>query len=138
VSPSILALHDIGDSGGSRDTDVSPALDIIDTDLSVLADCMASLLSFTQVTAQVVAREHGVRVLDSRFDISAALDTVHRGGQSEPSVASLRVRGELTTDASVEQLDRIRAETERRCPMLTLLRRNGVPVTSEWMLRPAA
>ncbi len=135
MSPSILALHDSGDTAGS---DAGPAFDMIDTDLSVLADCMASLLSFTRVTARVVAREHGVAVLDSRFDISAALGAVRGNGEPDPSLTGLRVRAELTADASAEQLRRIRAETERRCPMLTLLRRNGVPVTSEWKLRSAA
>lgn len=139
MSLPILALHDSGHTAASSAaTDASPAFDIIDTDVSLLADCMASLLSFTQVTAEVVAREHGVRVLDSRFDISAALGTVHRGQRTEPRVDSLRVRAEIVADASVDQIGRICAETERRCPMLALLRRNGVPVISEWTLCPAA
>jgi OsmC-like protein len=129
---SILAPHDSRDS---ESNDAGPVFDIIETDLSVLADCMASLLSFTQVTTKVVAREHGARVLDSRFDISAELGALHPGEQGEPRVAGLRLRAEITTDASADQLSRLRVETERRCPMIALLRRNGIPVTSQWTWR---
>jgi hypothetical protein len=131
--------------GSGRVSDAGPAFDIIDADLGALADSMASLISFLRATAEVVARERGIRLLKSQFGISAELDGCRFGELGDlrlagfgPGVTGLRVRAELTADASQHELAGLRSETERRCPMLHVVRRSGVAVTSEWTLRPLA
>jgi uncharacterized OsmC-like protein len=115
-------------------TDAHPAFGGQDAAPSPLAYVLAGLTSCTQVTAQVVARDLGLRL--GRFDIAlqADLDTavLATGAKGNGNFSAVRLDVSVETDATAEQFARLQAETERRCPVSQLYRQSGVPITGSW------
>lgn len=102
---------------------------------SPLAYTLASLISCTQVTSQVVARGLGITLESFTFDVSADLDTavmVKGATDGDPTFQNVRIQAEVATAASPEQFAELQRETERRCPVSALFRRADVRVTNTW------
>lgn len=119
-------------------TDAYPAFGGADAHPSPLSYTLASLTSCNQVTAQVVAKELGLQVDAYAFDVAADFDpsTMVGGAHgAEDTFSRVTVRAELTTTATADEVERLRAEVERRCPVSALFRRAGVPVDAEWVAR---
>jgi uncharacterized OsmC-like protein len=100
-----------------------------------LAYTLASLTSCSQATATIVARELGIAIEHLRFDLEsevemAALIDLPVAGHPDFQAVSLQVA--VTTPASEAEVERLRAETERRCPVFQLFTRAGVPIHSRW------
>ena len=49
-----------------------------------------------------------------------------------PDFQGVELAVTVTTPASVAEVERLHAETERRCPVFQLFSRAGVPIRSRW------
>lgn len=128
----------VGGSPHVIPTDAYPAFGGADSHPSPLSYALASLTSCNQVTAQVVAKELGVRVDAYAFDVAADFDPATMVGGAtgaDDTFSRVTVRAELTTTATPDEVAHLRAEVERRCPVSALFRRAGVPVDGEWVAR---
>jgi putative redox protein len=102
---------------------------------SPISYALASLVSCSQVTAQIVARELGIRLDAFTFDLSADLDTAAMVGgarDANPNFERVTVEATIRTDATPEQFAHLKAETERRCPVFALFSRSGIEISSDW------
>jgi organic hydroperoxide reductase OsmC/OhrA len=93
------------------------------------------------VTAQIVAKEMGITLASFVFDLAADLDTaVMVGGAADRSGNFERVIVEavVRTNATPEQFTRLKAETERRCPISQLYIQSGLAYESTWRAEPLA
>jgi uncharacterized OsmC-like protein len=117
--------------------DGHPAFGGRDAAPSPLAYVLAGLTSCTQVTAQIVARDLGVRL--GRFDLrlEADLDTavLAKGAEGTGNFSRVHVAAEIESDASPELFARLKAETDRRCPVTQLYKRSGLDLSSSWTQR---
>lgn len=117
-------------------TDAYPAFGGKDEFPSPLAYTLASVSSCSQVTSAIVAKELGVTIEHARFEVAADFNPTtmttgtHRHG--ETTFQNLRISAEVTTDASAEQFETLRKETERRCPVSQLFALAGVSITNTW------
>lgn len=124
------------------ETDAYPAFGGADEHPSPISFLLASLSSCSQVTASIVAQELGLVVQHVSFRVEAGFNPttmttgVHREG--ETTVQDVRVTAQVVTHASQEEVDRLRIETTRRCPVTQLFARAGVQLTSVWTRLPPA
>ncbi|MEO3938796.1 OsmC family protein [Dermatophilaceae bacterium Soc4.6] len=125
------------------ETDAYPAFGGRDAHPSPLAFALASLSSCSQVTASIVAKELGLVLEHVSFRVEADFNPttmttgVHREG--ETTFQNVRITAEVVTHASDEQVQVLKTETTRRCPVSQLFARAGVELTSVWTrLAPAA
>ena len=117
-------LIDAPSAFGGRDSAPSP-----------LSYALASLVSCSQVTSQIVARELGIRLDGFTFDLSADLDTaVMVGGarDANPNFERVYVEATIRTNATPEQFAHLKEETERRCPVFALFSKSGIDITTDW------
>jgi uncharacterized OsmC-like protein len=115
--------------------DAAPAFGGRDTAPSPIAYVLGSLLSCSQVTAQLVAKDLGIELRGFAFNLSADLDTaVLVGGARDgnPNFESVKIEALVETDASEAQFAQLKRETERHCPIYQLFSRSGVDVSSSW------
>jgi len=120
-------------------TDAAPAFGGKDESPSPVAHVLAAVTSCTQVTAQLVAGDLGIKLHRFEFDLVGDLDTAVLVG-GEPGVGHferVQIRVLIETDASSEQFERLRSETERRCPIFQLYAQSGIPLDTRWTRRSA-
>ncbi len=106
---------------------------------SPISYALASLVSCSQVTAQIVAKELGVRLDTFAFDLSADLDTAVMVGGARDAHATFErvdVTATVRTDATPDQFATLKAETDRRCPIFALFAQSGVDIRSTWHAEP--
>jgi uncharacterized OsmC-like protein len=118
-------------------TDAAPAFGGKDENPSPVAYVLAAVTSCTQVTAQLVARDLGVKLHRFEFDLVGDLDTAVLVGGA-PGVGHferVQIRALVETDASPEQFERLRSETERRCPVFQLYKQSGIALDTQWTRR---
>ncbi|MCO7220888.1 OsmC family protein [Klenkia sp. PcliD-1-E] len=127
-----------GDAGHVFDVDTYPAFGGADAKPSPLSYVLGALTSCNQITASIVAKELGVTLGSWTFDVQGDLDTaVMVGGEDgNANFDAVTVRATVATDADGPTFDRLKAETERRCPVTQLFVRSGLAYSSEWT--PAA
>ena len=115
--------------------DAAPAFGGNDSAPSPISYALAALVSCSQVTAQIVAKELGIRLERFAFDLTADLDTAvlvggaHDGNANFERVA---IEASIATDATPEQFAALKAETERRCPISQLYARSGIELVTHW------
>lgn len=116
------------------EVDAYPAFGGKDAAPSPLAYVLAGLISCSQVTAQLVARELGLSLGQFNFDVEAALptDVLTTGAEGNPNFTRVVITARVETDAAAGPFARLQAETERRCPIFQLFRRSGVEITGHW------
>jgi uncharacterized OsmC-like protein len=115
-------------------TDAHPAFGGGDTAPSPLSYALAALTSCTQVTSQIVARDHGLKLGAFTVSVDAKLDptVLATGAEGVSNFTQLTLVASIETDAAPAQFAHFGAEVERRCPVTQLFRRSGVAVTTEW------
>ncbi len=125
------------------ETDAYEAFGGRDAHPSPLAFALASLSSCNQVTSSIVAKELGVALEQVTFRVEADFNPTtmttgaHREG--ETTFQNVRVTAEVLSDATDDQLEALRTETDRRCPVSQLFTLAGVELTSTWKrLAPVA
>jgi putative redox protein len=115
-----------------------PAFGGKDSAPSPLDYALAALASCNQVTAFIVARDHGIALRAFEIDVHAELDNsvlvFGAGGNPNFSTVTLDVRVE--TGASDEEFTKLASEIERRCPLTQLYVRSGVKVVNKWRNQP--
>jgi putative redox protein len=133
VRPKILNGRQAkGAQGGSKHTLY------VDADLSPIACALNALISCSQATAQLVARDLGLKFDAFEFVIKADLGTDFLGQRSEggnQNSQSIEINAVVETDTSDELFEQFRLETERRFPIEQLFCESGVNVTNQWSIR---
>ena len=118
--------------------DAAPIFGGNDEHPSPIAYALSSLISCSQVTAQLVAKDLGIQLNGFEFDISADLDTavlVNGSRQGNSNFEQVAIRAVVDTDASATDFQTLQAETERRCPIFQLFQRSGIPISNQWSIR---
>lgn len=118
--------------------DAAPVFGGQDASPSPIAYALSALISCSQVTAQLVAKDLGVTLKEFEFDIKADLDTailVDGATTGNPNFQDLEIDAVVETDISDDLFEKLRVETERRCPIYQLFSRSGVNITNRWSIR---
>ncbi|SDF84661.1 OsmC family protein [Klenkia brasiliensis] len=123
-----------GDAGHVFEVDTYPAFGGADAKPSPLSYVLGALTSCNQITASIVAKELGVTLGSWTFDVQGDLDTAVMVGGEEGNANfdAVTVRATVQTDADDETFEKLKADTERRCPVTQLFQRSGLEYTSEW------
>jgi len=99
---------------------------------------MASLIGCTNVISNKIAKSMGVTFGQMKIDFSAQFD--RRGTLLEHEVehpfSDIVMDIEVQTDATPEQLETIKAELEKFCPIAKVIRASGVTITENWTAAP--
>ena len=125
------------------ETDAYEAFGGQDAHPSPLSFALASLSSCNQVTSSIVAKELGVTLEQVTFRVEADFNpttmTTGTVREGETTFQNVRVTADVVTDATDEQLETLRTETDRRCPVSQLFSLAGVQLTTTWRRQaPAA
>jgi putative redox protein len=126
-----------GDAGHTFEADAYPAFGGHDAAPSPLFYALGSLTSCNQVTANLVAKDLGIRLGAFTFEVQGDLDTavLVAGEDGNANFDRVAVTATVETDATEEQFARLVAETERRCPVTQLFVRSGLEFVNEWARR---
>lgn len=128
-----VVKSDAYESFGGRDEFPSP-----------LAYALTALTTCNQVTASIVANELGIKVGGYEFGVDGDFDpTVMTTGRATDdnhfdTFTAVRLTATVDTDAPQDQVERLGAEVERRCPVSALFRRAGTDLSSTWTARSTA
>ncbi|XGB42196.1 MAG: OsmC family protein [Nodosilinea sp. LVE1205-7] len=121
--------------------DAAPAFGGNDDYPSPIAYALSALISCSQVTSQLVAKDLGIQLNGFEFDIKAEFDTavlVQGSQEGNANFERIEINAVVDTDSSSEEFERLRVETERRCPVYQLYSRSGVAITNRWSIRQIA
>lgn len=118
------------------EVDAVPAFGGKDRHPGPLAYALAALTSCSQATAQIVAAQMGLSIKRMQFELASEIDLAGLVGApvtGRPDFQSVDLQVTVHTDADGSEMDRLRSETERRCPVFQLFTRSGVPIRSQWV-----
>lgn len=95
---------------------------------------MASLMGCTNVITQRIA--HGMGVEISAMDIRVSVQFDRRGvaleEELEQPFSDLVMDIDITTDATDEQMTKIKRDLEKFCPIAKVIRGSGIDLTENW------
>lgn len=95
---------------------------------------VAALAACTNVIGHKCAHKHGVEIRAMSIDTETTFD--RRGTQlmEEVQVPFLKIRMviNVTTDASDEQIDKVKADLNRYCPVAKVIRNSGTLIEEVW------
>jgi len=120
-------------------TDAHPAFGGADSAPSPLAYALAALTSCTQVTSQIVAKDHNLTLGHFTVKVDAKLDptVLATGAEGVSNFTRLNLDVTIETDAAPDAFAHFGGEVERRCPVTQLFRRSGVEVITSWTAKAA-
>lgn len=99
---------------------------------------LAALVGCTNVITQRIAHEMGVTL--GAMEIDAKADFDRRGAmlaeEIEVPFPDITLTIDLETDASPDQIERIKADLGRFCPIAKVLRGSGSRIEEIWTARP--
>ena len=99
---------------------------------------MASLMGCTNVIAKRIAHGMGVEMGEMDIALSASFD--RRGTMLQEEIeqpfSDIVMEISVATNATDEQMDRIRAELAKFCPIAKVMRGAGVTITETWTTTP--
>lgn len=118
--------------------DTYPAFGGADASPSPLAYTLGALTSCNQISAQLVAKDLGIRLGEFTFTARGDLaPSVFVGGaDGNANFEAVEVEATVETDAEGERFDHFVTELERRCPVTQLFRRSGLAYSSTWTPLP--
>ena len=127
-----------GDPGHVFQVDTYPAFGGKDAYPSPLSYTLGALSSCNQITGAIVAKELGIALGDWSFEVVGDLDTavMVSGGEGNAAFDRVAVTATVQTDATDEQFTRLKAETERRCPVTQMVQRSVGEYVSDWTREP--
>ena len=127
-----------GENAHEFASDAYPAFGGADAAPSPLAYTLGALTACNQITAQLVAKDQGIRLGEFAFTARGDLDpSVFVGGaEGNANFQAVTVEASVETDAEGEAFDRFVAELERRCPVTQLFKRSGLDFSSTWKPLP--
>ncbi|ODU02665.1 MAG: osmotically inducible protein OsmC [Pseudonocardia sp. SCN 72-86] len=123
-----------GDAGHVFHADAYPAFGGADAAPSPLFYALGSLTSCNQVTANLVAKDLGIRLGRFTFEIQGDLDTavLVAGAEGNANFERVEVRATVETDADEATFATLVSETARRCPVTQLFERSGLEFVNDW------
>ena len=119
-------------------SDTYPAFGGEDAAPSPLSYTLGALTSCNQISAQLVAKDLGVRLGEFTFSARGDFDpSVFVGGaQGNANFDAVTVEASVQTDADEDTFATLVSELERRCPVTQLFKRSGLDYTSTWTALP--
>lgn len=99
---------------------------------------MASLIGCTNVITNRIAHAMGVEIGGMTIALTTEFDRRGVSLQEEVEVPfqSVTMDIEVATDASADQLDKIKADLGRFCPIAKVIRASGTTINENWTTRP--
>jgi uncharacterized OsmC-like protein len=99
---------------------------------------MSALIGCTNVIAKRIAHGMGVEMGEMKIALTAEFD--RRGVMLEDEVerpfSNIEMHVEVATDATPAQLQAIRSDLEKYCPVAKVIRAGGVTITEHWAATP--
>ena len=97
---------------------------------------LAALASCSNVIGRLIAGELGITVESLSIDVTGRLDYRAIQGSAEVAApfAEVDFAVELVGDASPEQVETLKAELARRCPVQVLMREAGSVFSETWTI----
>jgi uncharacterized OsmC-like protein len=129
-----------GDNAHVFHADTYPAFGGADAQPSPLAYTLGALTSCNQITASLVAKDHGITLGAFTFHAQGDLDpsVLVGGAEGDANFRAVSVTATVETDADEATFDRFVSELERRCPVTQLFQRSGLDFRSSWTRKPLA
>jgi uncharacterized OsmC-like protein len=95
---------------------------------------MASLIGCTNVITQRIAHTMGVEIGSMDIGLTAEID--RRGvllrEEVEQPFSNIVMDIDVTTDATPEQMEAIRTDLQKFCPIAKVIRGSGITITENW------
>jgi uncharacterized OsmC-like protein len=95
---------------------------------------MASLLGCTNVITNRIAEHMGVEI--GSMDIALSVDFDRRGVMLQEDVerpfSNVVLDIDIATDATPEQMEQIKTDLQKFCPIAKVIRGSGVTITENW------
>ena len=117
--------------------DAAPVFGGRDQSPSPMAYLFGALISCSQITAQQVAKDFGIKLHRFEFDLTANLDTdilLNGVAEGNPNFQNVKVNAAVQLDASDDVFKKFYEETERRCPLYQLFSRSGATINYDWSM----
>jgi putative redox protein len=104
--------------------------------LSPTQTLMAALVACTNVISNKIARRMGVRLEEMRIDIASTFDRrgVTLAEEVERPFKDMRLTIRVRTDATAEQIETLKADLAKFCPVSKVIRAAGVQVSEDWQI----
>ncbi len=114
--------------------DEPPSRGGTDLGASPLETLLASFAGCTNVIANLIAKEKGIEVHDMAIEVIGTLDTRGSRNVAEVSVPfpKIELKVDITTGASKSQVDELKTELAKRCPVSVIFRQAGSEITETW------
>ena len=127
----IVALHRIS---GRWSVKVMSAVSAIVCGIARESAAFAALIACTNVISRKCAKKHGVELKAMTIDAESTLD--RRGTQLleeiEVPFPKIRLLVDVTTDASEADLEKVKADLHRFCPISKVVRNSGTELEEVW------
>lgn len=95
---------------------------------------LGALIGCETITAVAVAKEMDIDLHNLSFSVNGEYDT--RGLKGDPNVRTyfenVKIKVAFQSNESLERINTLQLETERRCPIYNLLKSAGVKLVSHW------
>lgn len=100
---------------------------------------MASFAGCTNTIVNWTARDIGIELKDIFIDITGTLDTNTVTGlaPADPPFPEVKLKIELTTSATPEQMVALQEDLRWRCPVSATLRGSGGKINEDWTIHYA-
>ena len=99
---------------------------------------MASLLGCTNVISKRIAHKMGIELGEMDIQLSAKFD--RRGTMLEEEIdvpfSEVKMDIEIDTDATEEQINMLKIDLAKFCPIAKVLRGSGVNIIENWIINP--
>ena len=99
---------------------------------------MASLIGCTNVISKRIAHKMGIELGEMDIQLSAKFD--RRGTMLEEEIdvpfSEVTMDIEIDTDATEEQIDMLKIDLAKFCPIAKVLRGSGVNIIENWIINP--
>lgn len=99
---------------------------------------MASLIGCTNVISSRIAHKMGIRLEDMQVSLSADFNRI--GTMLEEEIerpfSDIVMDISVASDGTPAQLDQLRADLAKFCPIAKVIRGSGVTITENWTVRP--
>ena len=95
---------------------------------------MSSLLGCTNVISHRIAERMGITLKDMDITLGAKFNRLGTmlEEEIEQPFADIVLQISVATDASAEQLDALKADLARFCPIAKVIRASGITITEHW------
>ncbi len=95
---------------------------------------MASLIGCTNVITQRIAHNMDVEIGSMEIGLTAQFDRrgVMLAEDVEQPFSDIVMNIDVTTNATPEQMDAIRADLQKFCPIAKVIRNSGITITENW------